>query len=562
MSHRMPRGTRAWTALLLCALVSTACGFSTNLVPGSGKQGPTPTSGTEKAQPAHIDGAKKVIGAQYPPQQIAQGPVHVHPEMPPLAIGPVHPRKTTYQPATVQPPARPLALTRPGVGAGGAGPVMGAVFKPASDVAITQDTAFASALSDPKNGEETSEASSGNVVFFTGNWFAAYSIDGGATFTYLDPTTVFPSPAGEPFCCDQVVQYDAQHDLFFWLIQYDINSSGEDTDRLAIASPATLASTRATGWYYYDFTPETFSVPGLWLDFPDLTVGSNALYWTTNVFKQVTKPDGTPGDEFQGSVISRLPLAELSQGVGFGFNYVYRTDNGSLKVAQNTGTHAFWASHNNNSQMRVFDWVDGSNIYSWHDIDIASWNPTDYGTVVTNPIDIPGKEDWQKDWQANHKLYIDGDGRVRGGTLVGNEAWFAWTAGRDSTYTQPNIELVRISTDTLSLIEQRVIWNQQYAFAFPTLATNSANEVGMAFSWGGGGIYNGNDGVAILTNQVEYINAGKSTAGTPWWGDYITIRTQSPDSTKFTAGEFLIDSCGNCESGFKNDPTYIEFGRA
>ena len=61
---------------------------------------------------------------------------------------------------------------------------------------------------------------------------------------------------------------------------------------------------------------------------------------------------------------------------------------------------------------------------------------------------------------------------------------------------------------------------------------------------------------------MEYINAGKSTAGTPWWGDYITIRTQSPDSTKFTAGEFLIDSCGNCESGFKNDPTYIEFGRA
>jgi hypothetical protein len=89
---------------------------------------------------------------------------------------------------------------------------------PASDLTVTTDTPFASALTDSRDGEETSEASSGSVEFFTGNWFAAYSTDGGSSFTAVDPSTIFPLGAGAGWCCDQVVHYDAQHDLFFWLI--------------------------------------------------------------------------------------------------------------------------------------------------------------------------------------------------------------------------------------------------------------------------------------------------------------------------------------------------------
>src|SRR5207244_1541548 len=42
---------------------------------------------------------------------------------------------------------------------------------------------------------EPSGASSGNVVLVSANWSAAYSTDGGTTFTQLDPTTVFPNDA-------------------------------------------------------------------------------------------------------------------------------------------------------------------------------------------------------------------------------------------------------------------------------------------------------------------------------------------------------------------------------
>jgi hypothetical protein len=79
--------------------------------------------------------------------------------------------------------------------------------------------------------------------------------------------------------------------------------------------------------------------------------------------------------------------------------------------------------------------------------------------------------------------------------------------------------------------------------------------------WGGGGHYNANAGVAILTGTDQYINAAWSTIATPWWGHYITVRTQSPDSSKFTAGIFAMDTCSTCNGGFKNDPYFVVFGR-
>jgi hypothetical protein len=63
---------------------------------------------------------------------------------------------------------------------------------------------------------EPSGASTGDgVVFSTANWVAAYSDDGGGSFTQLDPTTVFPNDA-VGFCCDQIVQYVPSINRFIW----------------------------------------------------------------------------------------------------------------------------------------------------------------------------------------------------------------------------------------------------------------------------------------------------------------------------------------------------------
>ena len=48
-----------------------------------------------------------------------------------------------------------------------------------------------------------------DAVFYTGNWYAAKSTNGGATFSYINPYTFFPSVNGG-FCCDQVTAYAAE----------------------------------------------------------------------------------------------------------------------------------------------------------------------------------------------------------------------------------------------------------------------------------------------------------------------------------------------------------------
>src|SRR6187200_2746735 len=58
---------------------------------------------------------------------------------------------------------------------------------------------------------ETSLANKDNLLFYTGNWFAARSVDGGSTWGYISPKDHF-----EFFCCDQDVIYDPNHEIFIW----------------------------------------------------------------------------------------------------------------------------------------------------------------------------------------------------------------------------------------------------------------------------------------------------------------------------------------------------------
>ena len=44
----------------------------------------------------------------------------------------------------------------------------------------------------------------GDEILVTGNWYAAFSLDGGQSFSALDPGKMFEGdPLGEGFCCDQ-----------------------------------------------------------------------------------------------------------------------------------------------------------------------------------------------------------------------------------------------------------------------------------------------------------------------------------------------------------------------
>src|SRR5262249_16290582 len=177
---------------------------------------------------------------------------------------------------------------------------------------------------------------------YTGNWYAAVSADGGTNFQYIDPATAFKAsdPPNSSFCCDQVVHYIPQIDTFVWLLQYGNPEESDNIQRLAFAKTNDVIQGR---WRLFDITTEMLGVKGAFLDFPDLAVGANSLYVTTNIF---------PGGDSAGSAVVRIPFVGIDGGTVTATRFV-SMELQSFRVAQHCGTTAFFAAHEDTSTLSV-----------------------------------------------------------------------------------------------------------------------------------------------------------------------------------------------------------------
>ena len=148
-----------------------------------------------------------------------------------------------------------------------------------------------------------------------------------------------------------------------------------------------------------------------------------------------------------------------------------------------------WAGHVSTSKLRVVSWADSSNQYSWNDFEHNSYSTSDYTSKA------PDGQYWFAPKPKGDAII----GAVRkpflglvppGGTPPPNELWFAWDAGRDSTFEQPYIRIVKVDESTRTGIGLHDIWNDAYTFAYPALAANQVtSEVAVSLMWGGGGSY-------------------------------------------------------------------------
>jgi hypothetical protein len=393
--------------------------------------------------------------------------------------------------------------------------------------------------------EPSGAANGSGVVFVSANWFAAYSSNGGTTFTQVDPTTIFPNDA-IGFCCDQIVQYAPSINRFLWLLQ------GNNGFRLASASPASLISSGATAWTYWNLPSSVFGQPtGTGVDYPDLSVGNNSLYLSWDV--------GWPSCPMRcrsGFQVSRTSLAGLQAGGTITIQYTNPPDSSMAwggHLTQDTGNEIFWAGHNSQSQMRVFSLAEGSNTYFWRDVGISSWSNTALSSTT------PDGNNW-----LTGSSGFPGNA-VLGSTRSGNEIWFAWTAGTDKRFKQAHVEMVTLNRSTnFSKIRQVQIWNNNYAFAYPALATNACTgEVGLSFEYGGNGRYE-NHVVGFWGDFVAYITTG-SNVGTTRFGDYVSIRqappTKSDPGNLFAAFGYGLNTIPPPGSGVRTDVHYVLFGR-
>lgn len=391
------------------------------------------------------------------------------------------------------------------------------------------------------NVGEPSVAINGNVVFFTGNWYAAVSSDMGKTFKFINPAKSFPDPSpNSTFCCDQVVHYISKIDMFVWLLQYG-PEAGDNIQRLAFAKTADVVKGK---WRLFDITTRSLKVSGAFLDFPDLSVGANSLYVTTNIFG--------PGNQV-GSAVIRIPFSGIESGQVKAQPFISMNLQ-SFRVAQNCGTTAFFAAHQDTSTLAVFSWKEGQTTPVPKAVGVARWLGGNSGYVSRTP---------------DGRRWLDrADPRLSGATLAKNELWFAWTVDRGSNHRpRPFIQIAKIDATNLTLIDNINIFDSNAATAYGALSTNENNEVGISYMIGGGTMMPSHV-VGILTGNRKDVVVAKGDrgpldpdTGKGEWGDYLTVRRAFPNQKLFAAAGYTMKGPGD-GSNRDSTPRFVVFGRA
>lgn len=509
---------------------------------------PAEESGGSAVSATGTASAQHAFGAPYPPVVRTVAPECDANEFPAPKV-PRGPFRGFLTPGAAN---RPLDF-QSGGGEGGDDPVVFSKYTNSGGVASPASTVAA----------DISGAESGSVVLATGNWYLLYSIDSGSTFTTLDPTTVFDNTADGGFCCDQIVQYAPSIDRFIWLMQFNSGADGKNRLRIAAASPETVRSSNCTSWTYWDLTSDALGVvttaadaaltnPIHWLDYPNMSLGTGYLYVSVD-----NVGSGSASPPTGGRIVVRIPLSEIAAGGSINYGYTHWADAGlaySSHVSQNTGDEAYWAGNRNNSTLQVFSWNENSTSYFWRDVGVDNWpNGTLSSTGASG-----------SDWLQKAASFPNAG--VIGAARRGNEVWFAWMASAGSgtpggfNFPNANVQVVKIDpSNNYNRIDQFAIWNNDYAFAYPALATNDRAEVGIALGWGGT-TFDANSAVGILGDFIVWYPEA-STFSTVRWGDFVTARQASPQTSLFAGFAYAILKDTTTTAGYRFDPYYILFGR-
>ncbi|UWR05424.1 hypothetical protein K3740_19315 (plasmid) [Ruegeria conchae] len=381
---------------------------------------------------------------------------------------------------------------------------------------------------------EPTVSNNGNQILATGNWYASRSLDSGQSWSHMSPFTLFP-PADGGFCCDQTTIYDPSRDLLIWLLQY-IEQNGTNTLRVAVKQGRTLGN---DNWNLWDFTPAGIdpSWNGEWFDYNHVSLSENYLYAGTNVFS-------ASSNLFRRCVILRISLDELAAAAGLSFDIFETQHNFSLRCVQGARGSMYFASHNSNSQIRVFRWPENSPDVDEFDIDVTPWFAGSYSAPTV------GGGDWMSRT----------DPRIMAGWLGRGALGFMWTANKQANRPNPFVRTVRINEATMSLIDEPDIWNDQIAFSYPSTAVNRFGDVGLSIFAGGGnlhpshviGTYDDIDGVWRLSLARQ----GTHTPSLGKWGDYTNCAEIADDGFTWLAAGYTLQG-GSTQSDIEPTMTWF-----
>jgi hypothetical protein len=385
---------------------------------------------------------------------------------------------------------------------------------------------------------EPSVAMNGQLIFYTGNWMAAKSVDGGITWTFVDPFLDFLS-----FCCDQDVIYSPTADRFIWYRQGILNpGSSSNTGRLCF-------SQNLSSFSCVSFAKSTFEVfnaaSKVFFDYPHLGLTNKYLHLSSNYFLN-------DANYATGSLVFRLNLELLVSG-SISVSYSTRTNEATLTpVSSGTSNTMYYGVNAVFPYMMVLSWPDDSNSL-FQTIVVASGTPW-RGNGYSCPT--PDGRDWCG--RANS--------RILGGSVADSSIFFVWNSSPTIIHPLPFLYVSRLSivnNTSITFNSSSVVTFPSTAVQYGHVASNSEGKTIMNFffssynqplSWGMA-LYD-----PILNQWVEPTLLASCSIGpdpaTKRWGDYIRARIAYPSTTSFILSGYTLDTdCAGpgtpCNEGLK-----------
>jgi hypothetical protein len=387
-----------------------------------------------------------------------------------------------------------------------------------------------------------------DTAFYTGNQFAAVSLDGGQTWTHVNPYTRFPALDGG-FCCDQRTLYVPSRDITVWYLQYwPSATTNKGSIRLAVSVGRT--GLRNDVWHSFVFDPQMFGFPaGYWFDFPDVAHSEDHLWLSVNVITP------TPWMNVD-SLVLKMPLDEVKVSGGT-INATFWTRGTTLgpgrnyRFAQGATDTMYFGSHQSTSSIRIFRNPDASAVLTFEDRAVATWSDTDptYVSVLGNSTN----------WADRAVPFI------KGAYANAREYGFLWHSGTHAGRPQPYVRIARFSTVDHSLLGEEDIWNPVLAWLYPAAATNSAGHIGCVLA--AGGAPQKPVATLLIVDDCRPTFAGPPIVGFAFsthdptyagWGDYFSMQRHPARTLSFvTSGLAMSGGSQTTDQG----PRYMHFGR-
>ena len=393
--------------------------------------------------------------------------------------------------------------------------------------------------------DELSVAGNGKYLFATGDFFAGYSMDGGASWSAVDPYALDPNFAG-----NQQVIYEPARNIFLWELEtFDFGSGTNGVDLV-------IASGNIAGTCEYRITSLNIDMAANQvLDLPDLQFGTDDTYLTWNTY------DPT-GATWENSALLRIPtdaLANLSGCSGFSDQYLTRSDVFGFTLVSGSTEALNFASQwcvsacTAGSQMMFYNWAESATSYGILKLSI---NPFPFEKLGDG--NCASQDGLVTNWcgyadSSRGTSYVSRSGyRGFGGQVIG----FAWNAAANPAAGYPFPYVVRnyFVLPTMAYKGSDAIYSNNDGVQYPGCAdTPYRGYVACTVAMGGGTGMGGsaNDLYPSTIGLVEdkqhptqpwdgyTLCWGGGNPGTGVWGRFTTTREWS-DHLQWLQGNWCM----------------------